>query len=100
ERFRTRPRKLWKRSLRAHKVRMAARRAGFRQMPERCQAPHLYHCPFRAKHWSLTGDLGHGRLFGMCEWHFRFYNLMSRRWRRSEPEAPEIVGVHTDVPTL
>ena len=36
----------------------------------------------------------------MCDPHFRLYNLMSRRWRRSEPEAPEIRAVRTDVPAL
>lgn len=69
-------------------------------MPRRCFAYAYFPCPLRARHWSLTGDLRHSRLFGMCEFHFRFYNLMTRRWRRSEPAAPDIKIMHTDVPTL
>src|SRR5207249_10504525 len=69
-------------------------------MPRRCAAARRVPCPFRARHWSLTGELGNGRLFGMCNKHFRFYGFMSRRWRRGDPEAPEIRTVRTNVPTL
>ena len=89
--------------MRSHKIKVAKgdrRPRDVPRMPRRCRGWTSIPCPFRASHWSLTGDLGHSKFFPMCDQHFNYYNRMTRRWRNSEPEAPEIRAMHTDVPTL
>ena len=90
--------------MRAHKIKVARGEKDdprdVPRMPRRCQGYVRIPCPFHARHWSLTGTLGHSDFYAMCDPHFRYYNLMTRRWRKSDLVAPDIETVHTDVPKL